>query len=67
MEDYYKWAAKLRIKHSNSAPYLCQNCGHDKTTSKVMGTINYDVCEEEYYCAGCKTKVGFWAYGHYEI
>lgn len=51
---------------NNLAPLKCHECYSNELQTKNTSYINYDVCEMECTCKHCKTKVGYWAYGHWE-
>lgn len=64
-----EWLLRYR-KHDyfneNGEPIRCLLCGGTHIHRRVTDSQDYMVLEEEYVCANCQQRVGYWAYGYFD-
>lgn len=64
-----EWLLRYR-KHEyfneNGEPIRCILCGGTHIHRRVTDSQDYMVLEEEYICANCSQRVGYWAYGYFD-
>ena len=54
-----------RYYERDGYPIRCPYCDSSNVRAVTKDTIDYHVCEEEYFCMRCKNSVAYWAYGYF--
>lgn len=60
-EEKCGWRAKT------GEPLKCYQCGCEDFVDKIEDRINHEVSEYSRNCKRCGSRVGYWAYGNWQL